>query len=135
MIYFFESSILFQQRSISLYEIWIKIHQTYFPVNLTLIKYKFIGNWTYRWYGGCICDPSTGCTIENGCKECGIEIDHAIDEDSGIWIFNQATVEVVVRGILMLLKWNHFMESCCNSRDNHRSRVISNDIDFSCIFI
>ena len=71
-----------------------------------------LGNWTYRWYGGCICDPSTGCTIQDGCKECGIEIDHAIDEDSGIWIFNQATVEVVVRGILKLLKleiisWSH----------------------------
>ena len=26
------------------------------------------------------------------------------------------------------------MESCCNSRANHRSLVISNDIDFSCTY-
>ena len=92
-----------------------------------------LGNWTYRWYGGCICDPSTGCTIQDGCKECGIEIDHAIDEDSGIWIFNQATVEVVVRGTKVVEIRNNFMESCCNSRAN-RIGVISNDMDFFCTF-
>ena len=67
-------------------------------MNLTLIKYKFIGNWTYRWYGGCNCDIDAGCDINQGCKECGLEIDNAINEDSGIWFFNKAQVEVVIRG-------------------------------------
>jgi len=56
-----------------------------------------LGNWTYRWYGGCNCDQSAGCDINQGCTECGLEIDNAINEDSGTWFFNKAQVEVVVR--------------------------------------